>query len=135
MTSAAEKNAPSAMWIGRIAAEIEVVHRADHAAERIEDDVEIHHARRRFLRNHAEQHEDIGDHDGGEELEKILHPEVHDPEAPEVHDGEIRLRVAEQPNRIEERNRKCAVEKERRQVARALRFQLTPKPAAQDDDP
>ena len=95
MISAAEKNAPSAMWIAGLALKYMWCIRADHAAERIEDDVEIHHARRRFFRNDAEQHEDIGDHDGGEELEKILHPQVHDPEAPEVHDGEIRLRVAE----------------------------------------
>ncbi len=47
--------------------------------------------RGRHLRpHHAQQHEDVGDHDGGEQLQEILHPQVHHPEPPEIHHGEVR---------------------------------------------
>ena len=40
------------------------------------------------LAHHPEQHEDVGDHHGGEQLQEVLDPEVDDPEAPEVGDRE-----------------------------------------------
>src|SRR5262245_51665848 len=60
---------------------------------------------------------------------------MHNPKAPEIHDGEIRFRVAEQSHSVKERNRERAVKEKRRQVARTFRFQFTPKSTGNDDNP
>ena len=54
-----------------------------------------------FSRTTSEQHEHVGDHDGGEQLEEVLHPQVHDPEAPELVDGEVLARLRDQADRVE----------------------------------
>jgi hypothetical protein len=73
-----------------------VVHRPDHAADRVEDDVEVDDEERDSLGDHAEQDEDVRDHHGREELEEVFHPQVHDPEAPEVGRRERVVRAREQ---------------------------------------
>ena len=57
------------------------------------------------LAHDAEQHEDVGDHHRGEELEEVLDPQVDDPEAPEVGDGEVVAGAGEQPDGVERRDR------------------------------
>ncbi len=47
---------------GRRAREVQVMHRADHATQRVDDDVEVDHSHGVLLGDHAEQHEDVGDH-------------------------------------------------------------------------
>ena len=120
MTSAAEKNAPSAMCSAGVAREVEVVHRADHAADRVEDDVEVDDGQGRPARDDAEQDEDVGDHDGREELQEVLDPEVHDPEAPEVGGREVDVGPGEQPDGVEGRDRQRGEEEEPRHVAHVL---------------
>ena len=75
--------------LGRLAGEVEVVHRPDHAADRVEDDVEEDDGERDPLAHDAEQHEHVGDHHGREQLEEVLDPEVDDPEAPELGGREV----------------------------------------------
>jgi hypothetical protein len=48
--------------LGRLAGEVQVVHRPDDAADRVQDDVEEHDGQRDPLAHHAEQHEHVGDH-------------------------------------------------------------------------
>ena len=86
-----------------------MMYRADDPAGRIQDDVEEDHAQRDALAHHAQQHEDVGHHHRGEQLEEVLDPQMHHPEAPEVGDGEGLLRVAEQADRVEERDRQGAI--------------------------
>ena len=92
MTSIAENVAPRANAPPG-AAKIEMVHRADHAAEGIQDDVEIDDAQSRVLAHHSQKDEHVGDDHGRKQLEKILHPKMHDPEAPEIVDHEALMRA------------------------------------------
>ena len=91
--------------LGRLAREVQVVHRADDAAERVQDDVEVDHRQRDPLAHHAEQHEHVGDHHRGEQLEEVLDPQVHDPEAPELGDGEVVAGARDQTDGVERRDR------------------------------
>ena len=54
---------------------------------------------RDLLAHHAEQHEHVGDHHRGEQLEEVLDPQVHDPEAPELGDREVVAGAGEQARR------------------------------------
>src|SRR4029450_1036471 len=103
-----------------------MVHSADHTSCRIEQDVQVDHCQCHLLPDHPEQDEDVGDHDGREELEEVLDPQMHDPEAPEVRGGEVRLRPGEQPDGIECRDRQGREEEEPRHVAHVL----PPEPSA-----
>jgi hypothetical protein len=102
--------------LGRLAGEVEMVHRPDHAADRVEDDVEVDDEQGDALGDDPEQDEDVGDHHGREELEEVLHPEVDDPEPPEVRGGEMRVGSGEQADGIEGRNRERGEEEEPRHV-------------------
>ena len=106
--------------LGRLAGEVQVVHRADDAADRVQDDVEEDDRQRDPLAHHAEQHEHVGDHHGREELEEVLHPQVHDPEAPELGRGEVVARPRDQADGVERRDRARRKEEQPRHVARVL---------------
>ena len=41
------------------------------------------------LPDHAQEDEHVGCHDGGEQLEEVLDPQVHHPEAPELGDSDM----------------------------------------------
>ena len=103
--------------LGGLAGEVEVVHRADHAAERVEDDVEEDHRQRDPLAHDPEQHEHVGDHRGREQLEEVLDPEVDDPEAPELGRREVVARARDQPDRVEGQDRAGGEEEEPGHVA------------------
>ena len=77
---------------GGFAGEIQMVHRADDAARRIQHHVQINQPHGHALIHHAEQHENVGDHDRREQFEKILHPQMDDPEPPEIRGGESGVR-------------------------------------------
>jgi hypothetical protein len=81
------------------------VHRTDDSADRVEDDLQIDEACRRPLRHDAQEHEHVGDRDGREDLQKILDPEVNDPEPPEVDHGEVRLRSEQHAHAVEDGDR------------------------------
>src|SRR5215211_4625661 len=49
----------------------------------------------------AEKNEHVGDHHRGEELEEVLDPQVHDPEAPELGGGEVVRRAGDQADGVE----------------------------------
>ena len=74
---------------GRSAGEIQMMHRADDAARRIEQHVQVNQPHSHALMHHAEQHENIGDHDRREQFEKILHPQMDHPEPPEICCGKV----------------------------------------------
>ena len=48
--------------------------------------------------HHPEQHEHVGDHHGREQLDEVLDPQVHDPEAPVVRDRERIAGARQQPD-------------------------------------
>ena len=123
------------MWIGRRAAEVEVVHGADDAADRVQQGVEVDDPGGRLLRHHAQQDEDVGHHDGGEQLQEVLDPQVDDPETPEVGDGEVGVRPVDQAHGVEQRDRQRAVEEQVRQVAPALGGQLAAQAPVEDGAP
>jgi hypothetical protein len=79
MTSAAEKNAPSAMYS---AGSPEKYNRwcivSITPPARVQDDVQEDHHRRDLLAYHAEQYEHVRHHDGREQLEEVLDTQVHD---------------------------------------------------------
>jgi hypothetical protein len=104
-------------------------------AHGVEDGVEVDDPQRRLLRYHAQQHEDVGHQDGGEQFQEVLDPEVDHPEPPEVADREGGLRAAGQPHRVEERDRQGAVEEQVGEVAPVLARQTATEGAEQDDDP
>ena len=86
----------------------------------IQQDIEIHDARGRRLRDDSQQHENVGHHDRREQLQKVFDPEVHDPEAPEIGNRKIGSRMGQQPHRVEQRDRQRAVEEQVRQISAAL---------------
>ena len=100
-----------------------MVHRADHASRRVEADVEQDHRQGDLLAHHPEQHEHVGHHHGREQLEEVLHPEVDDPEAPELVDREVLAGLRDQADRVEGRNGKRGHEEEPGHVARVLAAQ------------
>src|SRR6516165_10532234 len=51
--------------------------------------------------DHAEQNKDVGDKNRGEQFQKILNPEMNDPEAPEVCTGEMVRGMGEQSDGVE----------------------------------
>ena len=60
---------------------------------------------RDLLAHHAEQHEHVGDHHRREQLEEVLDPQVDDPEAPELGDGEVVAGARDQADGVEGRDR------------------------------
>src|SRR5438309_8336699 len=112
-----------------------MMHRADHAAQGIEDNIEINDAQRRRFPNYAQQHKHVGDHDGREELQKIFHPEVHHPEAPKIIDDKTGARAGEETHRIESWNRQRGVKKHPRHIAEVLLSQHAAQAPEQDDNP
>ena len=67
---------------------VEMMAGADDAAEEDQDQLEIHRALGELARDQADRHQQIGAHAGGEELERLLDPEMHHPPAPEVGERE-----------------------------------------------
>ena len=115
--------------------EVKMVHRADHAADGIEDDVEIDNSRGRGGTNHAQENVDVRHHDGREQFQEILDPEVNDPEPPEVHHGEVDVLAEDHAYGIEKRDGQRTVEEQVRQIARMFVRQTAPQPAYENDDP
>ena len=121
--------------LGRLAREVDVVHRSDHSSERVEDDVEEDHGQRDSLAYHAEQDEHVGDHHRREQLEEVLHPEVDDPKAPELVDGEVLSRLCDQAHRIEGRDGERRHEEQPRHVGGVLAAQSGAQDAPQHEHP
>ena len=67
---------------------IKVMAGAEHAAEEDQDELEIDRPLGELARHQPQRHQQVGAHRDGEELERLLDPEVDDPPAPEVGDGE-----------------------------------------------
>src|SRR5215469_9822886 len=101
----------------RFSGEVHVVHRAHDAARGIEDDIEIDQAQRSAFVNYAQKNKDVGDEDGCEQLKEVFHPEMHDPEAPEIGSCEVLAGVRQQADAIEGGDGKREEEKEPRHVS------------------
>ena len=97
--------------------------------------VQINQPHGHALVHHAEQHENVGDHDRREQFEKILHPQMHDPEPPEIRRGESGVRPHEQPDGVKGGNGQRGKEEQPRHVARVFGPQFVPQTAEQDHDP
>src|ERR1051325_4260094 len=52
----------------------------------------------------AEQDENISDHDGGEEFEKIFYPQIHNPKSPEINRSKIGICSCDQADGVERRD-------------------------------
>ena len=105
ITSAAEKNAPSAMCSAGSPEKyrwciVPITPPTEYRMMSRKID-----RQRDLLAHDAEQHEHVGDHHRGEELEEVLDPQVHDPEAPELGRREVVAGAGEQPDRVEGRDR------------------------------
>ena len=59
-----------------------------HAAEEDQDQLEVDRPLGQLARYEPDGHQQIGTHAGGEELERLLDPEMHHPPAPEIGDRE-----------------------------------------------
>ena len=81
----------------------------------------------------TQQHENVSDHDRGEQFEKILHPKVHHPEPPEIGCGEMRSGMRQQPYRIKGGDGKGREEEQPRHVAHVLRAE-TPTQSTEKND-
>ncbi|MBV9162353.1 MAG: universal stress protein [Pseudonocardiales bacterium] len=90
--------------LGRLPAEVQVVHRPDDAPHGIQQHVKVDHRERDPFSDHAQQHEQVGDHHRGEQLQEVLHPEVDDPEPPEVSGGEGVIRAGQQADGVHHRD-------------------------------
>src|SRR5215467_6584719 len=117
------------------AAEIHMVHGSDHAADGVKEDIQVDDTGRRFRGYDSQEYENVGHHDGREQLQEILDPKVHHPEAPEIGDGEIGPGVGEQTDGIEQRNRKSAVKEEMGEIGVVFGLQLLAEPAEQNHAP
>jgi hypothetical protein len=65
-----------------------VVAGAEHSAEEYEDQLEIHRALGQDARDQTRRHQQVGAHAGCKELKRLLDPQMDDPPAPEIGDGE-----------------------------------------------
>ena len=68
---------------------------------------------------HSKQHENISDHDGGEQFQEIFNPQMHDPKTPEVGRGEVGVRAREKADGVKRGDRKPGEKK-------SMPFRLTP---------
>ena len=107
----------------------------DDAAHRVQDDVEEHDRERDPLAHHAEQHEHVGDHHRREELEEVLDPQVHDPEAPELGGREVVAGAGDQADGVEGGDRAGGQEEQPRHVARVLGRQAPAQNPPEHEDP
>jgi len=113
----------------------EGVQRADHPADGVEHDVEEDDRERHPLGDDAEQYEDVGDHDGRKELQKVLDPQVHDHEAPVVRRREARVGPGEEAHGVERRDGQRREEEHPRHVAKALVTETPPHRPEEHDGP
>src|SRR6266571_5552613 len=74
-------------WFSR---KVHVMHAANYPARRVKHDIEVNHGQGHFFIHDPQEHENIGDHDCSKQLKKILHPQVHHPEPPEIGCSEMR---------------------------------------------
>src|SRR5215203_4672291 len=111
------------------------MHRADNAARRVEEDVEEDNCQRHLLADDPEQDEDVGYHDGREELEEVLDPKVDDPEAPEVGGGEMRVGSGEKADRVERGDGESGEEEQPGHVAHVFAPQAAAHCSEEHDDP
>src|SRR5215471_12646264 len=68
------KERPERHMLSRCARKINVMHCADHAASRVQYDVQVDQRERHAFMYDSEEHEDVSDHDCREEFEKIFNP-------------------------------------------------------------
>src|SRR3970282_212090 len=117
------------------AAEIEMMHGADHAAHGIKNDVQVDHPQRRRFANDAEQDEHVGDHHRGKKLQEVLHPEMNHPEAPEIIHDESRSRTGQKPYRVKSRYGERGVEYHPRHIAEMLLAKRAAQTTKQNEHP
>ena len=81
--------------------EVGVVQGTDHATDGVEHGIHHDDGDCDALADHAEEHEDVRHHHGGEQFEEVLHPEVNHPEAPELGDRHVSALAGEQAHCVE----------------------------------
>ena len=87
-----------------LAGEVPVVARADDPAAEVQDGVQVDQARGGLGGDQAHLVEHDRHQHRREELEESLDPEVDDPEAPVVDDGEVGVRAVEERGQVEDRD-------------------------------
>ena len=108
---------------------------ADDPAAEIEQRVKIDDARRRRAGDDPELVEDDRDRAGHEQLEKVLDPEMDDPESPQVDDGEVRRGVVKERGHVKDRDRDRGGDEQRGELARFVAAQPRCDRAVQEHDP
>ena len=112
-----------------------MVHGADDAAGGVQDDVHEDDAQCDPLADNAQQDEDVGDHDGGEQLEEVLDPQVHHPEAPELGDGDVGSGARHHPHGVEGGDRQGREHEQPGHVGHVLVAQARAHGAPDDEHP
>src|SRR6185312_9084986 len=108
---------------------------ADQPAAEYQDDVEVDGAQCGIALHQTELVEDDADHDGHEQLEEALDPQVDDPEPPSVDDREVRRPVVEQGRQVEYRDRRRGDQEEHHERSALPVTQDRPYAAPQQDEP
>jgi len=80
------------------------------------DGVEINDTDGSLARDNAEQEVDHRHHDGREQLEESLHPQMDDPETPRIHDGVICSTAEEHGRQIKDGDAEGRHHEERRHL-------------------
>ena len=119
----------------RLAGEVPMMAGADDPAAEIEQRVKIDDAGRGRAGNDPELVEDDRDRAGHEQLEKILDPEMDDPESPQVDDGEVRRGVEKERGHVKDRNRDRGGDEQAGKLARFVAAQPRRDRAVQQHDP
>src|SRR5919107_2602 len=83
----------------------------------------------------AQRCEDVGDHDGGKQLQEVLHPKVYAPEPPEVRGREMGFGPGEQPDGVEGRDGQGGEKEQPGYVRRVLPAQPSAKAPKQHGHP
>ena len=112
-----------------------MVHGPDDATGGVQDDVHEDDAQRDPLPDDAQEDEHVGDHDGGEQLEEVLDPQVHHPEAPELGDGDMGTGAGHHPHGVEGRDRQRGEHEQPGHVGHVLVAQAPAHGAPDDEHP
>src|SRR5215475_6366779 len=129
------KECPERHMLSRCARKINMMHRADHAASRVQYDVQVDQRERHAFMHDPQQHEYVGDHDCGEEFEKIFDPQMHNPEPPEFGGSKMRRGPRKQSYRVKRRNGESGEEEQPRHVALVVGRQRAVQSPEQQDYP
>ena len=99
---------------------VQVMERADDAGSQVQEDAHVDDLQAELRADRADAGQDEREHDGGEDLEESLHPEVDDPPAPVLGVGEVAALAVQEAGHVEQRDGDRAVQEHVREPAAVL---------------